>query len=66
MLYRILHTGAYWLMRSLRHVVPARSSRRIAQFDTPRLPLQKYAAQVVAWETKVVVSLGVLQSMPSS
>lgn len=53
----ILHTGAYWLMWSLRRLMPARSSWRVAQFDTLRLRLLKLAARVVAWKTKVLVHL---------
>jgi hypothetical protein len=51
----MLHTSAYWLMWSLRHLMPARSSWRVAQFDTLRL--LKIAARVVAWKTKVLVHL---------
>ena len=53
----MLHTGAYWLMFSLRRLMPARSSWRIAQFDTLRLRLLKIAARVVAWKTRVMVHL---------
>ena len=53
----MLHTGAYWLMWSLRRLMPARSSWRVAQFDTLRLRLLKLAARVVAWKTKVLVHL---------
>ncbi|NDG50601.1 MAG: hypothetical protein EBY30_16585 [Rhodospirillales bacterium] len=42
----MLDTGAYWLMWSLRRLMPARSSWRVAQFDTLRLRLLKIAAQV--------------------
>ena len=53
----MLHTGAYWLMWSLRRLMPARSSWRVAQFDTLRLRLLKLAARVVAWKTKVLIHL---------
>jgi DDE family transposase len=53
----MLHTGAYWLMWSLRRLMPARSSWRVAQFDTLRLRLLKIAARVVEWKTKVLVHL---------
>jgi hypothetical protein len=53
----MLHTGAYWLMWSLRRLMPARSSWRVAQFDTLRLRLLKIAARVVAWKTRVLVHL---------
>lgn len=53
----MLHTGAYWLMWSLRRLMPARSSWRVAQFDTLRLRLLKLAARVVAWKTRVMIHL---------
>ena len=53
----MLHTGAYWLMWSLRRLMPARSSWRVAQFDTLRLRLLKIAARIVEWKTKVLVHL---------
>jgi len=53
----ILHTSAYWLLWSLRRLMPARSTWRVAQFDTLRLRLLKIAARVVAWKTKVLVHL---------
>jgi hypothetical protein len=53
----MLHAGAYWLMWSLRRLMPARSTWRVAQFDTLRLRLLKIAARVVAWKTKVLVHL---------
>ena len=53
----MLHTGAYWLMWSLRRLMPARSSWRVAQFDTLRLRLLKIAARVVEWKTRVMVHL---------
>jgi hypothetical protein len=43
----MLHTGAYWLMWSLRRLMPKHPSWRVAQFDTLRLRLLKTAAQVV-------------------
>ncbi len=53
----MLHTGAYWLMWSLRRRMPARSSWRVAQFDTLRLRLLKLAARVVEWKTRMLVHL---------
>ncbi len=53
----MLHTGAYWLMWSLRRLMPARSSWRVAQFDTLRLRLLKIAARVVEWKTRVMLHL---------
>jgi hypothetical protein len=37
----MLHTGAYWLLWSVRSLMPKRSSWRVAQFDTLRLRLVK-------------------------
>jgi hypothetical protein len=52
-----LHTGAYWLLWSLRHLMPKRSSWRTAQFDTLRLRLIKLAARVVELKTRVMLHL---------
>src|SRR3954465_6657026 len=51
----MLHTGAYWLLWSLRSLMPKRSSWRVAQFDTLRLRLVKLAARVVAQKTRVML-----------
>lgn len=53
----VLHGAAYWLMWSLRSVMPKRSQWRRAQFDTLRLSLIKVAARVVERKTRVVISL---------
>ena len=53
----LLHTGAYWLMWSLRSLMPQRSTWRVAQFDTLRLRLIKLAARVVALKTRVMLHL---------
>ena len=53
----MLHTGAYWLMWSLRSLMPKRSTWRVAQFDTLRLRLVKLAARVVALKTRVMLHL---------
>ena len=53
----MLHTDAYWLLWSLRRLMPARSSWRVAQFDTLRLRLLKIAARVVEWKTRVMLHL---------
>ena len=52
-----LHGAAYWLMWSLRSVMPKRSQWRRAQVDTLRLRLIKVAARVVERKTRVVISL---------
>jgi len=53
----LLHTGAYWLLWSLRSLMPKRSTWRVAQFDTLRLRLVKLAARVVALKTRVMLHL---------
>ena len=53
----MLHTGAYWLMWSLRSLMPKRSGWRAAQFDTLRLRLVKLATRVVALKTRVMLHL---------
>ncbi len=53
----MLHTAAYWLMWSLRSLMPKRSFWRVAQFDTFRLRLLKIAAQVVTLKTRVMLHL---------
>jgi hypothetical protein len=53
----MLHTGAYWMLWSLRSLMPKRSTWRVAQFDTLRLRLVKLAARVVALKTRVMLHL---------
>ena len=53
----MLHTGAYWLLWSLRSLMPKRSTWRMAQFDTLRLRLIKVATRVVALKTRVMLHL---------
>lgn len=53
----MLHTGAYWLLWSLRSLMPKRSTWRVAQFDTLRLRLVKLATRVVALKTRVLLHL---------
>ena len=52
-----LHAGAYWLMWSLRTLMPPRSSWRTAQFDTLRLRLIKLATRIVELKTQVRLHL---------
>ncbi len=52
-----LHGAAYWLMWSLRTLMPRRSSWRTAQFDTLRLRLIKLAVRVVEMKTQVKLHL---------
>jgi len=53
----MLHTAAYWLLWSLRSLMPKRSPWRSIQFDTLRLRLLKLAAQVVSLKTRVMLRL---------
>lgn len=53
----MLHTGAYWLLWSLRSLMPKRSTWRVVQFDTLRLRLVKLATRVVALKTRVMLHL---------
>ena len=53
----MLHTAAYWLLWSLRSLMPKRSTWRVAQFDTLRLRLVKLATRVVALKTRVMLQL---------
>jgi hypothetical protein len=52
-----LHAGAYWLLWSLRRVMPKRSSWRVMQFDTLRLRLIKIAARVVELKRQIKIHL---------
>src|SRR4029079_1837762 len=52
-----LHAGAYWLLWSLRALMPRRSLWRVAQFDTLRLRLIKIAARVVELRTMIRLHL---------
>ena len=53
----MLYTGAYWLLWSLRSLMPKRSTWRVVQFDTLRLRLVKLATRVVALKTRVMLHL---------
>jgi hypothetical protein len=48
-----LHIGAYWLMWSLRTLMPRHSRWRVAQFDTLRLRLIKLAVRIEVLKTQV-------------
>lgn len=52
-----LHAGAYWLLWSLRALMPKRSRWRGAQFDTLRLRLVKIAARVVERNSRITIHL---------
>ena len=52
-----LHAGAYWLLWSMRRVMPKHSVWRVMQFDTLRLRLIKLAARVVELKTQVKINL---------
>ena len=48
-----LHVGAYWMMWSLRTLMPRRSRCRVAQFDGLRLRLIKLAVRIEVLKTQV-------------
>jgi hypothetical protein len=52
-----LHAGAYWLLWSMRRVMPRRSTWRVMQFDTLRLRLIKLAARIVELKTQLKIQL---------
>src|SRR4051794_23025273 len=52
-----LHAGAYWLLWSMRALMPRRSRWRVAQFDTLRLRLVKLAARIVETGRRITVHL---------
>ena len=52
-----LHAGAYWLLWSLRALMPKASSWRVAQFDTLRLRVVKIAARIVEMKTQIKIHL---------
>jgi hypothetical protein len=52
-----LHAGAYWLLWSMRRVMPKHSVWRVMQFDTLRLRLIKLAVRVVELKTQVKIHL---------
>jgi Transposase DDE domain group 1 len=53
----MLHTGAYWLLWSLRSPMPKRSTWRVVQFGALRLRLVKIATRVVALKSRVMLHL---------
>jgi hypothetical protein len=53
----VLHTAAYWLLHTLRGLVPKRSFWRAAQFDTLRLALIKVAGRVTELATRIRLAL---------
>src|SRR6201987_1452839 len=52
-----LHAGAYWLLWSMRRVMPKRSAWRVMQFDTLRLRLVKLPARAVELKTQLKIHL---------
>jgi hypothetical protein len=52
-----LHAGAYWLLWSMRRIMPRRSTWRVMQFDTLRLRLIKIAARVDELKTQLKIHL---------
>jgi hypothetical protein len=52
-----LHAAAYWLLWSMRRVMPRRWLWRVMQFDTLRLRLIKLAARIVELKTQLKIHL---------
>jgi hypothetical protein len=52
-----LHAGAYWLLWSMRRLMPKASAWRVMQFDTLRLRLIKIAARVVELKKQIKIHL---------
>ena len=52
-----LHAAAYWLLWSMRRVMPKHSVWRVMQFDTLRLRLIKLAARVIELKTQIKIHL---------
>jgi hypothetical protein len=52
-----LHAGAYWLLWSMRRVMPKRPIWRVMQFDTLRLRLVKLAVRVIELKTQIKIHL---------
>ena len=52
-----LHAGAYWLLWSMRRVMPKHSVWRVMQFDTLRLRLIKLAARIIELKTQIKIHL---------
>jgi hypothetical protein len=52
-----LHAGAYWLLWSLRRVMPKGSTWRVMQFDTLRLRLIKLAARISEGKAQITIHL---------
>lgn len=52
-----VHVGAYWLMWSVRTLMPRRSRWRVAQFDTLRRRLIKLAVRIEVFKTQVRLHL---------
>ena len=52
-----LHAGAYWLLWSIRRVMPKRSIWCVMQFGTLRLRLIKLAARVIELKTQIKIHL---------
>jgi hypothetical protein len=53
----VLHTAAYWLLHTLRGLVPKRSFWRAAQFDTVRFALIKVVGRVAELASRIELAL---------
>src|SRR6202040_2783013 len=52
-----LHAGSYWILWSMRRLMPKGSAWRVMQFDTLRLRLIKIAARVVELKKQIKIHL---------
>ena len=52
-----LHAGAYWLLWSMRALMPRRSRWRVAQFDTLRNRLIKLVTEVTETADRIRIAL---------
>jgi Transposase DDE domain group 1 len=52
-----LHAGSYWLLWSMRRLMPKGSAWRVMQFDTLRLRLIKIAARIVEQKNQIKIHL---------
>jgi len=52
----VLHTGAYWLLLTIRDAIPSPQPLATAEFTTLRLRLLKIAARITETATRVRIA----------
>ena len=57
MLFRSLHTGAYWLLLDLRAAIPSWNPLRHTEFATVRLRLLKIASRIIEHASRIRIAL---------